>query len=236
MVSIPLDINITKFKKENLMTQKISITRALVEVKTLDSRIQNAIQGATFVSLAKGRNTYQKPRIAKFSNVEEVQAVIKSDYQAIGDLIERRSKIKAALAKANVETLVKINGKEIPIVQAIDQKTVIEYKSLILQAMINQINGASNNIEQARTATENDVKNSIEKLLGTDVKNNSAVQQNEALIKSAQSSILDLQELSLIDPLNIKEKIKNLQDEIQGVVNEIDFALSEINAKTEIEV
>lgn len=218
------------------MTQKISITRALVEIKTLDDRIQNAINQATFVSLAKGRGTYLKPHQAKFSNVEEVQTQIKADYQSIGDLIERRSKIKAALAKANVETLVKVGGVEMPIIQAIDQKVVIDYKARILQAMINQINITSNNIEKARQATENDVKASIEKLLGTDVKNNAAVQQNEALIKSAQNSILDLQELSLIDPLDIKVKIKSLQDEIQGVVNEIDFALSEINAKTEIEV
>jgi len=43
-------------------------------------------------------------------------------------------------------------------------------------------------------------------------------------------------EASLIDPIKINDVIKSLEDEISLVETELDFTLSESNAKTEIEV
>lgn len=215
---------------------KISITRALVEIKTLDDRIKSAINGSMFVSLTKGRGDHAKPIIAAYKDVNEVKDTIKAHDQTVTDLIKRRSALKSAVSKANVETRLTVGGKEMSIVDAIDMKHVNGYKKLIVAVMMAQLKSASNNIEQARAKTEADVQASIERLLGTDVKNKEAVAQNAALIESTKKAILDMHELALIDPLGVKDRITALSKEIAEVDNEIDFALSEVNAKTEIEI
>lgn len=43
-------------------------------------------------------------------------------------------------------------------------------------------------------------------------------------------------EASLIDPIKINDLIKSLEEEISLVETELDFTLSESNAKTEIEI
>lgn len=221
--------------KKETMT-KISITRALVEIKTLDDRIKSAINGSMFVSLTKGRGDHAKPIIAAYKDVNEVKDTIKAHDQTVTDLIKRRSALKSAVSKANVETRLTVGGKEMSIVDAIDMKHVNGYKKLIVAVMMAQLKSASNNIEQARAKTEADVQASIERLLGTDVKNKEAVAQNAALIESTKKAILDMHELALIDPLGVKDRITALSKEIAEVDNEIDFALSEVNAKTEIEI
>jgi hypothetical protein len=46
----------------------------------------------------------------------------------------------------------------------------------------------------------------------------------------------NLKEAALLDPMKIADKIKALEDEISLIKTELDYALSEVNAKTEIEV
>ncbi len=217
------------------MTESISLTRALVEVKTLDDRIKKNILAQSFVLLSKGIKA-KRPINGQFTSTEEASKAINTDYQSTQDLIKRRSKIKTAITKANVSTSVTINGDVMTISEAIDLKTVVEYKQLMLSAMNRQLSQLANNIEQNRIQMEANVQTSITNLLGADGKTKAGVEQNAALIDSTKAAIMEMHDLALIDPLDVKAKIKELNDEIYGIKNEIDFVLSEANASTKIEI
>ena len=217
------------------MAEKISLTRALVEVKNLNDRIARAVQGALFVTLKKGR-TETRPIMGQFKDVAESENRIKADIQSVEDLIARRQKIKSLIAKANVENKVTINGQQMSIAEAIDMKVIVGYKQLIIDVARRQLTTAANNVEQNRSRMEADVQASIERLLGADAKTKAGVEQNSALIESTKKAILDMHDLSLIDPLDIKKKIDNLTVEVGNITSEIDFVLSEANAKIEIEL
>jgi hypothetical protein len=215
---------------------EILLNRALVELKTLDARILAATKPTTlFVSLTKGRKE-PKPILAQFKDAAEVAAAIKSNHQSLDDLIKRRSAIKFAIAEANVKTKVTINGKEMSIVEAIDMKNVVAYKQSLVAVLKLQLAQAANNMERSRLEIETNVQGSIDRLLGTDVKNKSAVEQNQALITSTKDAIMDMHELNMIDPLDVKTLIKTLEDEIAAVTDEIDYALSAVNATTHIKL
>lgn len=218
------------------MTTEISITRALAEIKTLDERIQKQIDGSIFVSLSKGRKDAMKPAMGKFVNVGEVNDTIKAGKQSVDDLIARRTALRRAVQIANVNTKLTVNGVSMTISEAIDLKHVIGYKRNLHAAMVRQLSVAANNVEQSRIRNDADVQSAIERLMGSDVKNKAAVEQNDALIESAKTALLDMHEVNLIDPLNIKAQIASLADEIDKVSAEIDFALSEVNASTKITI
>jgi hypothetical protein len=85
-----------------MVTETISLTRALAEVKTLEDRIQKAIVSAKFVDVVQG--VQQTPVDRAFRSKEELAARIQGDFQSIEALAARRAAIKAAITKANVVT------------------------------------------------------------------------------------------------------------------------------------
>jgi len=66
--------------------EKISITRALVELKLLDKRIKKAIGGTNFVAMRTQRTDLPSD-VAQNDNFEKK---VKSDYDSIIGLIDRR--------------------------------------------------------------------------------------------------------------------------------------------------
>lgn len=80
---------------------KITITRALTELKTLDKRIQKAIDSGTFVSF-----------YGQFFKPDENSKSAQSNYQSIMDLLERRKQIKSLIVMSNAVTKVIIYGKK----------------------------------------------------------------------------------------------------------------------------
>lgn len=79
----------------------ISIARALVELKTLDSRINKIIDSTQWI-LYKTKN--------KNSNLieEEYKKSTQSEFQSLNDLIVRRDKLKNTIMKSNSVTEVEV--------------------------------------------------------------------------------------------------------------------------------
>ncbi len=217
------------------MTEKISLTRALVEVKTLNSRISAAINSQIFVSLSKGRAS-PRPIAGQFKDIKELENTILSEKQSLDALITRRAKIKSAIKKANVETLVTIADVQMTISDAVDLKESIGFDESIQYHARDQLALASNNIEKNRINMETNVQTSIERLIGADGKTKAAGEQNTLLIEGTKNAIFDMHDLALVDPLDVKKLIKDLEVKISNVKSEIDFVLSEANARTQIEI
>lgn len=216
--------------------QKMTLTRALAEVSTLDSRIRSVIGDTLFVSTKRGL-TKETPSERKFKDVKEVEARITSTIQSANDLIARRAAIKAEIGKANVRTSVNIAGKTMTIAEALDYRKTIEYKSLMLNNARSQLNVASNAIQRNQIEMDQQINAAIQQILGKDAgTDRNAVERAQELVKTTSDSIKDQHSISMIDPIDVKQYIDDLSKEINDALNEIDFCLSEVNAQTTIEV
>ena len=90
-----------------MTTEKMTVHKALCELKTLDARIQKSIQQGTFVFANKHSNN----KVAGVS-INTYSEEIRAAYQSAKDLIARRDAIKRAVTLSNATVKVTIGGKE----------------------------------------------------------------------------------------------------------------------------
>jgi hypothetical protein len=94
----------------------LTVTKALVELKLLDSRIHNGIAKLSSVEVIEG----DRPP-SGFKSVDEFNQAATSLLQSVQDLISRRQKIKNAIVKSNAVALVTIGRAEMTVAEAIDK-------------------------------------------------------------------------------------------------------------------
>lgn len=212
-------------------TEKMTVTRALAELKLLDQRINKSIAGSGFLIDYTQNKTENGTKVLKSQmNVTEYEKRVKGNYQSIIDLIDRRNKIKSAILKSNAVTLVKIGEKEYTVVEAIDQKNAIDYKKTLLSTMKNNLISVLRDIEVTKTKVESQVETMLTQNLGSNKK------ANESDYDIIAKPLIEASELKLVDPLKLQDKIDSLDKEIDKFLTEVDFVLSESNARTEIEI
>ena len=198
--------------------EKITITRALAELKLLDKRIAKAISEGKFVSYSiNGKNA-----INTFKPSEEKQS--------IEALIARRATIKAAIMKSNATTKVTIGNVEMLVIDAIEMKETIKYKENFLQ----QLKSQQNNIRYTIASTNENVNARLDKLLEANFGKESKTKADE--MEAISKPFLERNEAKLEDPLNIDSLIESLSEEILAFTSNVDYALSESNALTQIEI
>lgn len=212
---------------------KITLTRALVELKTLDERIQKATN-QQFVGLVKG--TDKKPTLGMFKDAEQMERAFTANFNQVNDLMTRRQKIKSALVVANASTIVSINGNIMSIADAIDSKRLAEFRAQLIRSIRQQISNASNAIEKNRVDMEANIQAQIDRILGNDQKGKDAVSQNKDMIETIRTTMFNLHDMKIVDPNKLVDDIERLSNELEAFISEIDFSLSEVNAKTEIEI
>lgn len=205
----------------------ITITRALTELKLLDKKIKKEIDEFKPVGLTQSRKNLV---IGTNETKEDFSNKAKSQLQSIQDLIKRRADIKSAIIKSNGETVVKINGKSMLVAEAIDRKNSIQYEER-LQTKLNTEGG---NVVGAREQHNLKLQKQVEEMLlnnyGKDRK------ANADDYDSISKPFLEANELKIVDPIECDKVNKELFDEITKFTSEVDFALSESNAKTKIDI
>lgn len=97
--------------------EKMNIHKALCELKTLDSRIEDKI--ADFEPVAANRESNRK---INGKSVEDFKHKADDDYKSITDLINRRYALKKAVVNSNARTTVEIGGSTYTIAEAIEMK------------------------------------------------------------------------------------------------------------------
>lgn len=210
---------------------KMTVTRALAELKRLDDRIARAISDGVFVNVAVGKEANQKVNGASGVSVDQAKSQIQSSFDTLDSLFKARSAIKAAVVKSNATTTVKLGNVEVTVAEAIELKRSIENKRTLLNVLRRAQTMAQNTVATLNAKLEQDIDSNLKTIYGSE---KSKVDSGSFdLIAKPQKA---LKEASLIDPVDIVAKIKALEEEISLVDTELDFTLSEINAKTEIEV
>ena len=210
---------------------KMSVTRALAELKRLDDRLKRmTTDQSIFVSVAVGQGDKQKV-LGVSDTVQNVASQIQSNRDRVNSMIEMRAKIKAAVVASNAATKVKLGAREMTVAEAIELKKSIDVKRNMLNTYRRQVVQANALVAKQNAALEAQIETNLATIYGNE-KGKVDASMFEAIAKPQREQ----KEASLIDPIKINDVIKSLEDEISLVETELDFTLSESNAKTEIEV
>ena len=203
----------------------ISITEALVKLKTLGKRIDSAISSIRPISMVTGKNSP-----LGFKTTEEFETSAKAAFQSAQSLIQYRQTIKGAIVAANATTNVTIGGKVMTVAQAIERKNSIQYEKDLLKCLSQNYTMTLSSVVR----TEADVQVRLQKLLevtfGKDIKTKGDEVDN------ISKPFIEANNPRMIDPLNLKNLIESLEKDIDEFEGEVDFRLSEANARTMIEV
>lgn len=197
----------------------ISIARALVELKTLDSRI-NKITTDTQWIITKTKN-----KNSNYSENEYAKSTL-SEFQSLNDLITRRDKVKNAIMQSNSTTKVEVGGNTMTVAQAIEYKKTIEYKKNLLNVLKRQRQSVTIDFESHKQRVQNKIDENIKVICGKDSK------PDESVIKSVTDGITKGDPIEIYDPIGLDKVIKEMETSIEDFTANVDYVLSESNALT----
>ena len=214
------------------MTQeKMTIHRALSELKTMDDRITKAIDDVTYVVAVK----HSAEKINGVP-IAEFKEDIKSGYQKVQSLMARRDAMKRAVVLSNATTKVTVAGKEMSVAEAIECKSHgMEYKKYLRNKIVSQQRTAQANLDtNSGEALEKKAEMYVLSVISAQPKDSKMSVDNEAM-KALRKTYIENNTYDLIDPLGVTKVMESLMDEINEFETEVDAALSCSNATTVIE-
>ena len=212
-------------------TEKMTIHKALAELKTMDDRIYKTIRSTSYVLAAK--HSAEKINGVKVNNFKEQ---MRSGYQKVTDLIKRRDAMKRAVVLSNATTKVKIGDNEYTVAEAIEMKNHgMEFRSALLRQMNSDYIAAQNDL--ARNGGEALEKKSEQYVLAVIAAQpkDSKMSADSDVMKGLRQTYIENNTYDLIDPLDITKVMEALDAEINEFNAEVDAALSVSNALTVIE-
>ncbi len=211
--------------------EKMTIHRALSELKTIDERIAKGIREATYVLAVK--HSAEKINGKTVNNFKED---MRSGYQKVTDLIARRDAMKRAVVLSNATTKVTIGGKEMTIAEAIEAKNHgMEFKSMLLRQMNSAYVTAQNELNRnGGEALEKKAEQYVLAVIAAQPKDSKMSVDSEAM-KALRKTYIENNTYDLVDPMDIAKVIEALDAEINEFNAEVDAALSCSNALTVIE-
>ena len=207
--------------------EKMLVTVALNELKLLDSRIIKEIDRGSFISSAKKSSPKVSPAMSKEEFIEEA----KSKFNSVKDLIERRAKIKAAIVDSNAKTEVEIDGVKMTRADAIERKSSINYEKLMLNELKDQLNIHTAKVNSSNYEVDNKIDSLVQAAYGKEGKNNIKQEDYDAIAKPYREA----NEWDIVDPLNLKDVIEEMEKRIDGFESNVDSALQISNCTTYIE-
>jgi len=213
-----------------MTTQQISVTRALVELKRLDERITKAISGGQFIARTIGRDTNRKV-VGSTDSVSAVEQKIQGSFDKVNSLIANRERMKSAIVMSNANTKVTILGKVVSVAEAIELKSTVGFRSQYMNTMRQQLTAERNQVDKSAIMLDAEIETSLNTLYGADSKKIDA-----ETMKSVSDVKKSQKEQALLDSGKVEEKIAAVEADILNLTSELDFVLSESNAKTVIEV
>lgn len=210
-------------------TTKMTIHRALSELKLIDARIEKAIN----VIEPTGLMQVGKP-VNGFYAKEDFEKEVNAKYQSVTDLIDRKNDIKSAIVKANGITIVNLGEKTMTIADAINFKTVIVVKKNLINRLTQNHNTVKAKFTKENERINNVALDNAKIMIGK--QGDDKVKPNDEDVKNIVEPFVKRNEFHLVDPLKVEDLIENLQKEVDEFEAEVDAVLSEINAITVIEI
>ena len=212
-----------------IMTQeRMTVHKALAELKLLDNRIYSAINGGTYCVANKHSNEK-----IKGVSVEEYKKVMQGNYDKAHDLIARRNAIKRAVVLSNATTKVTINGFEYTVAEAIEMKNHgVELTEMFHNELQKQyLKAQAEILKQNGKELEERAEKYVVGLLGS-----KEGKTDTNVFENTRKMYMEANTFELIDPIKILDKINEMEEGINAFKAEVDACLSVSNAVTEIEI
>ncbi len=208
------------------MSEKITITEALVKLKTLESRINKGLADLTVVTAKKASSG----NITNFMTEAEFVAKAQSSYQSVVDLMTLRSNIKAQIAEANAKTIVTICGIDYTVTRAIEKKNSIHFEESLIDTLQDRLSIALSQASVYDKQAEQRANNYVEITLGGDKKN----KVDEA--QELYDTFFNKDRGVLVDPLKVIDLITEREKSVSDFLEEVDTKLVISNSTTFIEI
>lgn len=217
------------------MSQRMSVTQGLAELKLLDKRIRKLTQKESAAYEDYTAPSHQPRWLAvrtKSSPVdaEKLKKEAQADWQSFMDLVERRDRIKKAIVLSNATTRVRIGAWEGSVAEAIEHKASIVYKKQMLDMAKAELMAAATEYKEKQA----EVQARLDRLLQSELSKD--VRTNPETLQTITTSFLENNKVELVDPLDLKEKVKRLEQEVEEFETNVDWTLSQANGTALIEV
>lgn len=214
-----------------MTTEKMTIHRALAELKTMDDRISKAINAVTYTMAVK----HSAEKINGMT-IENFKENIKSGYQKVKDLMARRDAMKRAVVLSNANTMVTIGGKEYTVAEAIElHQHGMSYKRQLRTKIVNDYQRAYVELDRnSGEAMEKKAETYVLSVIQAQPKDSKMTVDSEAM-KALRKDYIANNTYDLIDPLNVTKVMEEMLNEIDEFETEVDAVLSTSNAVTVIE-
>lgn len=214
------------------MTQeKMTVHKALAELKTMDDRIIKAINAHPYAMAVK----HSAEKINGVT-VADFKDNIKSAYQKVQSLIARRDAMKRAVVISNATTKVMVGDKEYTVAEAIEMKNHgMEYKKTLRQRIVDNYRAAQVELDRnSGEAIEKRAEQYVLSVIQAQPKDSKMAVDSDSM-KALRKDYIENNTYDLIDPLGVAKLMENLMNEINEFETEVDAALSVSNAVTVIE-
>ena len=209
-----------------MIHEKMTVHKALAELKTLDDRINSEITGSVFVRA----NRHNNMKIFG-KTIPDFMADTESSYQSVKALINRRNAMKRAVVLSNAITKVNIGGVEYTVAEAIEMnnhgmENLVELRNCLREqySSVKRMVESENSDKLVKAC-----ENYIQATFGTKEK------INNPDIEMAQKVYMTNNTYDIVTGFDIEKVIKELTDRIDAFKAEVDSALSVSNALTVIE-
>ena len=215
-----------------MTNEKMTVHKALAELKIIDDRINNAIVSGTYIIANKHSNT----KIHGMT-IDDFKTSMKSDFQKVSDLIARRNAIKRTVVASNAVTKVKVGDVEYTVAEAIEMKNHgMEFKNTLKMYIERQYANAKNEFDKnSGDSLERRAENYVLSVIQAQPKDSKMAVDSEAM-KNLRAQYIKDNTYDLVDPLDVKNVIESFDNEISGFLTEVDAALSVSNAVTVLDI
>ena len=212
---------------------KITLHRAIAEIKSTNDRLDKLTKCGTFVGV-KNKATGLSAGGRKIDAVEKEIIGCLDKFNALYDNL---TKLKFALVGANSgikshDDLVteEVCGKQYTVLEILALKQIVKHKAGLLTKLKVDFANAKADIDRRMAAEDSKLQRTIAQL------NNNDADNKEVTIDMITKTYWQSNGFELIDPIHIEELIEHLEKETCAYEVEIDAALSQANALRTIEV
>ena len=208
--------------------EQILVQRALNELQTIESRLYNKLDDFQVVGTRKATET----KVSETrESVEKFAINAKAKLQSVTDLVVRYNTLKHAIMTSNANTKVIIGGKEYTVMTAIERKRSINYEKAIVRQLKSVLLSAERKVDRENAQVEREIEKRVVQMCNGDL-----AARKADFVTEFEKNYRANNEWVLVDSLQAKELIEQLEQEILAFELEVDTALTVANSTTVIAI
>ena len=213
-----------------MTTETMNMHKALVERKILPDRIYKLQRECEFIKAVKNNS-----KKIGGKTVREFEDNMKANRQKLFDLMNRLDALEDAIIKSNGITTLTIDGDTMTVAEAINRKNKKVGRLKTWRDILTvQYRDAMNTYDMnSGDILEDEANEYVQRILRS--QGGTAEKSDEKFIKALHDSYIENNEFVLVDPIDVKDTIAALDEEIAMIESEYDAALSVSNATTVVE-